>query len=228
MGTRISSPIGILKTSPGGVLVLLGFMMIYFLTVVRLGDKAPDIVDYLGIGFGFLVTIAGIFLLFRGLSQSGDVVAEESVAGSSDIEHAVAPLGKNYDILRKQATQGFVLAGTFMALGILVILAGSLGEMFGFTKTAGNLTTVAGVVIEAVSGLGLNLFKETFKRLNATPDRLHEMWKLLAAFRKAEELSEEKKADVVIGLINRLVDLPAEAATLANQWLGRRAVSEAA
>lgn len=228
MGTRISSPIGILKTSPGGVLVLLGFMMIYFLTVVRLGDKAPDIVDYLGIGFGFLVTIAVIFLLFRGLSQSGDVVAEESVAGSSDIEHAVAPLGKNYDILRKQATQGFVLAGTFMALGILVILAGSLGEMFGFTKTAGNLTTVAGVVIEAVSGLGLNLFKETFKRLNATPDRLHEMWKLLAAFRKAEELSEEKKADVVIGLINRLVDLPAEAATLANQWLGRRAVSEAA
>ena len=69
-----------------------------------------------------------------------------------------------------------------MALGILVILAGSLGEMFGFTKTASNLTTVAGVVVEAVSGLGLYLFKETFKRLNVTSDRLHDMWKILAAF----------------------------------------------
>lgn len=57
--------------------------------------------------------------------------------------------------------EGFVLAGTFMALGILVILAGSVGEMFGFTKAASNLTTVAGVVVEAISGLGLYLFNDS-------------------------------------------------------------------
>jgi hypothetical protein len=209
MTTEFKSPMGILKTSPGGVLVLLGFMTIYFLVGVRLGDREPNIIDYLGIGVGFMVTIAGIFLLFRSLGDFTVTTAEETYVGSSDIELAVAQLGKNYDILRKQATQGFVLAGTFMALGILVILAGSLGEMFGFTKTAGNLTTIAGVVIEAISGLGLYLFKETFKRLNATSDRLQEMWKLLAAFKKAEDLPEDKKSDVIIGLINRLVEVPA-------------------
>lgn len=220
METKINSPIGILKTSPGGVLVLLGFMTIYFLTGIRLGNKAPDIIDYLGIGFGFLVTIAGILLLFRNLGQTEDAVLEESYTDSSDIEHAVAQLRKNYDILRKQTTQGFMLAGTFMALGILVILAGSLGEMFGFTKTAGNLTTIAGVVVEAVSALGLYLFKETFKQLNSTSDRLYEMWKLLAAFRKAEELPEEKKAEVVIGLIDRLVEFPLDSQILTNKMPG--------
>ena len=134
------------------------------------------------------MTLAGIALLFRDLSRPNFAESELDVVGSSDIEHAVRQLGKNYDILRRQATQGVVLAGTFMALGIL----GSLGEMFGFTKAASNLTTVAGVVVEAVSGLGLYLFKETFKRLNSTSDRLHEMWKILAAFQKAETFPDEK------------------------------------
>ncbi len=208
METQIRTAVGAFRTTPGGVLVVLGFMTIYVLTGVR-GDRDPDIISYSGIGFGFLVTMAGIILLFRGLAQSSEELTEENALSSSDIEHALAQLGKNYDILRRQATQGFVLAGTFMALGILVILAGSIGEMFGFTKTAGNLTVVAGVVIEVVSGLGLYLFKETFQRLNSTSDRLYEMWKLLAAFRKADELPEDKKSDVVITLINVLVGLRA-------------------
>ena len=65
-----------------------------------------------------------------------------------------------------------------MAVGISVIITGSLGEMFGFTKSASNLTTIAGVVVEAVSGLGLYLFKETFRQLNSTSEKLHEMWKI--------------------------------------------------
>jgi hypothetical protein len=182
--------------------------MIYFVAGVR-GNSDPTTITYLAVGFGFLVTLAGIFLLFRDLSRPTLSESELDVVGSSDIEHAVRQLGKNYDILRRQATQGFVLAGTFMALGILVILAGSLGEMFGFTKAAGNLTTVAGVIVEAVSGLGLYLFKETFKRLNSTSDRLHEMWKILAAFQKAETLSEEKKSEVIVSLISKLVETPA-------------------
>ena len=204
----MDTKLNIINSSPGGVLVFLGFMTVYFLTGIRSTEGEPSILEYLGIGFGFMVTIAGIILFFRGLGESSSSLSDESYVGSSDIELAVAQLGKNYDILRKQATQGFILAGTFMALGILVILAGSIGEMFGFTKTAGNLTTIAGVVIEAVSGLGLYLFKETFKRLNATSDRLQEMWKLLAAFKKAEDLPDEMKSEVIIGLINRLVEFP--------------------
>lgn len=208
MNTEIKTNFGAFKTSPGGVLVVLGFMTIYFLAGFKSSDLEPGIIEYLSIGFGFLVTLAGIYLLFKDSGKGIESVSMENTVGSSDIEHAVAQLAKNYDILRSQAAQGFVLAGSFMAMGILVILAGSLGEMFGFTKTVGNLTTVAGVVIEAVSALGLYLFKETFKRLNATSDRLHEMWKIMAAFKKAETLPEDKQAEVTISLINKLVELP--------------------
>ena len=197
----------LVRTSPGLGLVALGFTTIYFVVGLR-GGSEPTTVTYFAVGFSFLVTLAGITLLFRDLSRPGIPESELDIVDSSDIEHAVRQLGKNYDILRRQTTQGFVLAGTLMAMGILVILAGSLGEMFGFTKAASNLTTVAGVVVEAVSGLGLYLFKETFRRLNSTSDRLHEMWKILAAFKKAESLPDEKKSEVTISLINKLVEMP--------------------
>ena len=197
-----------MKSRPGLALVAVGFITIYFVVGLS-SDLKPTPVMYLVVGFSFLVTLAGIALLFRDLGQLAPSDSELDIVGSSDIEHAVRQLEKNYDILRRQATQGFVLAGTFMALGILVILAGSLGEMFGFTEAAGNLTTVAGVIVEAVSGLGLYLFKETFKMLNSTSDRLHHMWRILAAFQKAETLPDEKKSEVIISLINKLVEAPA-------------------
>jgi hypothetical protein len=199
----------LIKRSPGILLVTIGFMTIYFLVGLKGSEHEPNLLTYCGVGFGFLVTFAGMIMLFRELGDRSIVGPDVDMAiTSSDIEQAVNQLGKNYDILRRQATQGFILAGTFMAMGILVILAGSLGEMFGFTKTASNLTTVAGVVVEAVSGLGLYLFKETFKRLNLTSDRLYDMWKILAAFKKAESLPDDKKSEVIVNLITKLVEIP--------------------
>lgn len=209
MPTVTEAGVSLARRSPGIVLVMLGFTSIYFIAMLRSGAEA-SLVTYLTIGFAFLVTLAGIFLLFRELrsfpAPGGE--SEYSLASASDIEHAVRQLGKNYDLQRRQATQGFVLAGTFMALGILVILTGSIGEMFGLTSAASNLTTVAGTIIETVSVLGLYLFKETFARLNATSDRLYEMWKIFAAFQKAESLPDDRRCDVTVSLINRLVDGP--------------------
>ncbi len=191
------------RTSPGFTLIVFGFMALY--TTAFRAERADSNIIYLVVGLAFLITIAGIVLLFR--SESSVQSSDANLAvGSSDIEETVIQLGKNYDILRRQAIHGFVLAGTFMAVGILVIITGSLGEMFGFTKSASNLTTIAGVVVEAVSGLGLYLFKETFRQLNSTSEKLHEMWKILAAFKKADSLSDERRADVVISLIERLVE----------------------
>jgi len=94
----------------------------------------------------------------------------------------VRQLPHNYDVLRRQATQSFVLVCTFMTLDILVILAGSVGEMFDFAKEASNITTIAGVVVEVISGFGLYLFKQTSESLNITSDRLHDTWKTLWLF----------------------------------------------
>ena len=198
-----------MRRSPGIILVGIGFMMIY-LTVLFKGTSDPKqapLSVYLGGGFGFLSFIAGVVLIFVELRASaGATDGEELPAVSGDLEHAVNQLSKNYEILRKQATQGFILAGIFMALGVCVILAGSVGELFGFTAQAGHLTTVAGIVVEAVSGLGLYLFRQTFHRLNITSDRLHDTWKILTAFRRAESLPEDKRAEMTCSLINRLIE----------------------
>ena len=84
----------------------------------------------------------------------------------------------------------------------------SLGQLFGIMQTANDLITIAGIVIEAVSALGLVLFRETSKRLNTTSDRLHEIWRVLAAFKQAESIEGEKKTEMKMILISRLAGLP--------------------
>ncbi len=123
----------------------------------------------------------------------------------NDFEHALGQLSQNYDVLRRQATQGFILAVAFMSLGILVILAGSVGHMFGLIQRDANIITVAGIIVEVTSVLGLYLFKQTSKRLDMTSDKLHDTWKVLIAFSKAENLPEEKKSKVCATLIKKLV-----------------------
>ena len=61
---------------------------------------------YLVFGFAFLVSLAGIALMFREfrVNSTGIDGAAVSVAESSDLEMAVNQLGKNYGILRQQTT----------------------------------------------------------------------------------------------------------------------------
>lgn len=205
----------IFRSSPGLGLVMLGFILVFFVGSTSIAYQSsasqPSPPVYVAIALGFFLVITGIVYLFRDLGKSTGLEDSDALLGpSSDLEHAVTQLGRNYEILRRQTMQGFILAGTFMAAGLLVILAGSLGELFGFTAQAGQLATIAGVVVEAISGLGLYLFRQTFQRLNVTSDRLHETWKVLTAFRYAEALPDDQKqkTEVIVGLINRLVGAP--------------------
>ena len=208
MESFLTSGVSVFKRSPGLVLVLIGFMAIYTsATLSSFRDTSANF-TYLIFAFAFLVALAGVALMFKELRSGASSldVSAVSMAEASDLEMAVGQLGKNYDILRQQATQGFILAAVFMALGVLVILTGAVGDMFGFKKEASNLTTVAGVVVEAISGLGMYLFNRTFRQLNTTSDRLHELWRLLAAFKRAESLPEANRAEVISKLIDRLVE----------------------
>jgi hypothetical protein len=198
----------IVRRSRGLALILLGFATIYVLMFFNRTSDRVGLAVYLGGGFAALVTLAGVVITFLELRSDAPAELISMSSERSDLEHTIRQLGRNYDLLRRQTTQGFILAGTFMALGICVILVGSVGELFGFTKEGANLTTVAGVVVEAISGLGLYLFNQTFKQLNAISDRLHETWRVLAAFAKADGLPEDKKSEVVATLITKLVEPP--------------------
>lgn len=190
---------GILKRTPGGSLVFMGFTMVCLVAVSPLRSTSTTL-SYLALGFGFVTAAFGIALVYRE-ARATDAEAQPLAASTSDLEHAVGQLNRNYEVLRRQATQGFLLAGLVMVLGLLVVLAGAVGEMFGFTAQGANLTTIAGIVVEAISGLGLILFRQTFHRINEISDRLHDTWRVLAAFRKAEALSEARRDAVMEQLI---------------------------
>jgi hypothetical protein len=190
----------------GPLLIVLGTLAIFTLT---LRSTTIGFQVYVGSGIGVFLISAGIVMMFWQLRQ--EVLTEDAeapTASSAQPEHAVNQLSKNYEVLRRQTTQGFILAGVFMSLGLLVILSGSAGQFFGFTAQGSNLTTVAGVIMEFISGTSLLIYRLKFKRLNETSDRLDATWRVLTAHRLAETLPEEKKAEATIKLIDALIAAP--------------------
>ena len=92
----------LIKKSPGILLVTIGFMTIYILVGLKGSEHEPNLLTYCGVGFGFLVTFAGIIMLFRELGSTSGVGPDvDMTITSSDIEQGVNQLGKNYDILRR-------------------------------------------------------------------------------------------------------------------------------
>lgn len=167
--------------------------------------KPDPIVKYSTVIVGLALIIAGMVLTFRRSEQREPLALTAQDVASGDLELAVKQLGANYDLLRRQVSQGFAFAGLAMVAGVFVVLAGAFGNLFGLTATRDGTTLVVGAVVEVVSALGFYLFKNTFDRLNVTSDRLHDTWKLLAAFKKAESLPEEKRTEVTVRLIEQLV-----------------------
>jgi hypothetical protein len=127
-------------------------------------------------------------------------------AGMADLEMMIARLGRSYDALHKQATNGFVLTCTFFVLGVFLLLGAAAGDFFGMSKQANGFFAIAGLVVETFSAFGAYWFHRAIRRLNATADRLQDLWRLLAAFKKAEELPIGPRSDLVTTLINRLVE----------------------
>jgi|GEM_PF-3498862 len=203
----VELPHTIIRKSFGLPLVLLGFMLVYSKGTLHPSDHLR-VGDYLIFTFSAAVTIVGLAFMAVELRRVGGVTELESAVTSSDLELTIKQLAKNLDINRGQASQGFVAALILMVMGICVVLAGALGDLFGSAVPNSRLTTVAGIVVEVVSGLGLVLFKTTFSRLNRTSDSLLELWKLLAAFKRAEDLPENERVRVQIYLIGRLVEGP--------------------
>jgi hypothetical protein len=194
----------LLRKSLGLPLVLLGFVVVYFKGSSWNGNAS----DYLALGFASSVTLVGLGFMAVELRRVGETTADlESAVSSSDLELTIRQLAKNLDIQRGQATQGFVAALALMVLGVCVIFVGAIGDLFDFTA-AGRLTTVAGTIVEAVSGLGLLLFRRTFATVNKTSDALLEVWKILAAFDRAESLPDSERANVQVQLIGHLVGHP--------------------
>ena len=187
----------------GLLLILIGLVSIAWASI---GISTEDSSDELTViqASGVLVIALGLMIVVATLLGSSTQQQVASVSEARDLEHTVVQLARNYDLLRRQATQGFILAGIFMALGVGVVLVGVVGFLFDFTRTSSSLTVMSGVVIDLVSILGFYLFRQTFHRMNTVSDRLHDTWRLLTAFDRAELLPDAQKAEMMVTLITAL------------------------
>src|SRR5205085_1132030 len=113
------------RETQGPALIVIGCTLLYFISS-RTSDQ-PSLIYY---GFAVLlgvIVLAGIVMTFYQLRKGEIQVQQEPLPESSDqLEHAVTQLSKNYELLRRQSTQGFLLAAVFMLLGLIVILSGSV------------------------------------------------------------------------------------------------------
>jgi uncharacterized membrane protein len=185
---------------------LIGIGSFAFFSIIMKDTQNPTTMHYMATGIAVLLIVTGIIMMFYQLRNDETVVESDSLPeGTAQPEHAVVQLSKNYEILRRQTTQGFIMSGIFMALGFLVILAGSAGALFGLTNQGSQLTTVAGVIMEFISGTSLLIYRINFKRLNETTDKLDRTWNILTAYRLTDGLPEDKKAEATMRLIESLI-----------------------
>jgi len=199
-----ASPLHLLyrRETQGPALILIGCLLLY---LIKSSDSASPVFYGFAVLLGIII-LAGIFMTFQQLRRAEIQVQQEPLPESSDqLEHAVTQLSKNYELLRRQSTQGFILACVFMLLGLLVILSGSVGQLFGFTSTSSNLTSVAGIISEFISASALLIYRINFKRLNETSDKLQQTWKMLTAYRLTDKLPEEQKTTATLSIINALL-----------------------
>jgi Na+/melibiose symporter-like transporter len=190
------------RETQGPALIVIGCLLLFS---IRSSDSTSPIFYGFAVLLG-LIVLAGILMTFHQLRRAEIQVEQEPLPESSDqLEHAVTQLSKNYELLRRQSTQGFILASVFMLLGLIVILSGSVGQLFGFASTSSNLTSVAGIISEFISGTALLIYRINFKRLNETSDKLQQMWKMLTAYRLTAKLPEEQKATATMSVINALL-----------------------
>lgn len=196
------------KQAPGPFLIMVGALGSYFV-LSKVPGSGLSFIHYFAAILGAILTLSGIVMMFMQMKKEAALAEGTPLSVSSErIEHAVTQLNKNYTVLRRQTTQGFILSGVFMILGFLVIASGSVGELFGWLDDGSDLTSVAGIIIEFISGTALFVYSSNFKRLNEISDRLDETWRILTAHRLTESLSDEGKEKATLSLIEALAKSP--------------------
>jgi hypothetical protein len=201
----------------GPSLIGTGALLVYFL--FNKGSSEATWLHYVIAGLATLLVLSGIVMMFYQVRVREDDPGLPTTLPTNpeEAELTISQLSKNYDLLRKQTTQGFILAGVFMSLGLLVILSGSVGKLFGFSGQGSNLTSVAGIIMEFISGTSLLIYRINFQRLNATTDKLDSAWRILTAHKLAAELPQEKRDAAILNLINALIQSKSDVAVQAAQ-----------
>jgi hypothetical protein len=185
----------------GPFLVLAGiFTLIYPIVIIKVDNP---VASYTLIAVGIFLLAVGVYFMLRQLSYGAKLSSLEYKPGSlQDADYIVNQLSKNYELLRAQTNQGFLLSSVFMLVGLIVIIASLFAPSFGWSTV--NSEGVKGLGVVAGIITAIFIYRDNFTRLNKTSDRLDESWRVLAAYKLTEELPEDKKSEATLNLITAL------------------------
>lgn len=103
----------------------------------------------------------------------------------------VRELREYYVISKRQATNAFSASLLVCFLGFVIYITG----IIAFVSSGENallLTTIAGTIVEVISGLFFWLYRQTLAQLNIYHQRLGTTEKYLTAIRLADKMGEDK------------------------------------
>lgn len=106
----------------------------------------------------------------------------------------VAELKEYYVISKQQANKSFSSALLICFLGFTVFISGIAVNYFG-NQNVVVYTTIAGSIVEIISGLFFWLYKNSIKQLNIYHQRLGTTEKYLTAMQLIEKMSKDTRDD---------------------------------
>ncbi len=119
---------------------------------------------------------------------------QDALAESMELRLAIEQLSKNYKLLRSQTRLAFALSAACVVVGSSVVVLGILMSFGIFGEegvSSGTVTTLTGVVVDVVSGIGMYLYNVTFKQMNRVSASLQGLIKLQMLFEEAGRISDE-------------------------------------
>jgi hypothetical protein len=131
---------------------------------------------------------------------------EEPQDAISMVRRNVAELKGYYAITRQQASNAFTSALVACFLGFLIFAAGLLVIYLSPDKSSIiPYSTIAGVVVEVISGLFFWLYSRALKQINIFHKQLDESQQFLTAIQVTASISKEKRDEIYERIINNLI-----------------------
>ena len=131
---------------------------------------------------------------------------EEPQDAISIMRRNVAELKGYYAITRQQASNAFTSALVACFLGFLIFAAGLLVIYLSPDKSSIiPYSTIAGVVVEVISGLFFWLYSRALKQIKIFHEQLDESQQFLTAIQVTASISREKRDEIYEKIINNLI-----------------------
>jgi hypothetical protein len=127
---------------------------------------------------------------------------DESIRVFRSMSNNVKTINDYYTISKQQANSAFVLSFVFCIAGLaMLLLPLLLGVMGLYNDAVAVIGIIAGVVSELFGGTALLVQKSSVNQFNLSYESLHDNEMLLSAVSLAEQMSETKREDAFMKII---------------------------